>query len=89
MAKNLLCINVSETGITSNFKKKCPQIPENELSNMKIKRILKQAIFHQYLAFIHHHQLLYVHPVLLLLLIIKGCSIDIILYDFISDYIHC
>ena len=45
MAKNLLRINVSETGITSNFKKKFPQIPENELSNMKIKRILKQAIF--------------------------------------------
>ena len=32
----------------NNFKKKFPQIPENELSNMKIKRILKQAIFDQY-----------------------------------------
>ena len=31
----------------SDFKKKFPQIPENELSNMKI-RILKQAIFDQY-----------------------------------------
>ena len=28
----------------NNFKKKFPQIPENELSNMKIKRILKQDI---------------------------------------------
>ena len=28
----------------NNFKKKFPQIPQNELSNMKIKRILKQAI---------------------------------------------
>ena len=32
----------------SDFKKKFPQIPENKLSNMKIKRILKQAIFDQY-----------------------------------------
>ena len=32
----------------NNFKKKFPQIPENELSNMKIKAILKQAIFDQY-----------------------------------------
>ena len=32
----------------NNFKKKFPQIPENKLSNMKIKRILKQAIFDQY-----------------------------------------
>ena len=31
----------------NNFKKKFPQIPENKLSNMKIKRILKQAIFDQ------------------------------------------
>ena len=28
----------------NNFKKKFPQIPENKLSHMKIKRILKQAI---------------------------------------------
>ena len=32
----------------TNFKKKFPQIPENKLSNIKIKRILKQAIFDQY-----------------------------------------
>ena len=32
----------------NNFKKTFPQIPENKLSNMKIKRILKQAIFDQY-----------------------------------------
>ena len=32
----------------NNFKKKFPQIPENKLSNMKIKRILKQTIFDQY-----------------------------------------
>ena len=32
----------------NNFKMKFPQIPENKLSNMKIKRILKQAIFDQY-----------------------------------------
>ena len=32
----------------NNFKKKFPQIPENKLSYMKIKRILKQAIFDQY-----------------------------------------
>ena len=32
----------------NNFKKKFLQIPENKLSNMKIKRILKQAIFDQY-----------------------------------------
>ena len=32
----------------NNFKKKFPQIPENELYNMKIKRIPKQAIFDQY-----------------------------------------
>ena len=31
----------------NNFKKKFPQIPENKLSYMKIKRILKQAIFDQ------------------------------------------
>ena len=35
----------------NNFKKKFPQIPENKLSNMKIKRILKQAIFDQYWMF--------------------------------------
>ena len=29
----------------NNFKKKFPQIPENKLSYMKIKRILKQASF--------------------------------------------
>ena len=32
-------------GDRNNFKKKFPQIPENELSHMKIKRILKQTIF--------------------------------------------
>ena len=32
----------------NNFKKKFPQIPENKLSYMEIKRILKQAIFDQY-----------------------------------------
>ena len=32
----------------NNFKKKFPQIPENKLSNMKIKRILKQDIFDQH-----------------------------------------
>ena len=32
----------------NNFKKESPQIPEKELSNMKIKRILKEAIFDQY-----------------------------------------
>ena len=32
----------------NNFKKKFPQIPENKLSYMKIKRILKQAIFDQH-----------------------------------------
>ena len=32
----------------TNFKKKFPQIVENEQSNKKIKRILKQAIFDQY-----------------------------------------
>ena len=31
----------------NNFKKKFPQIPENRLSYMKIKRTLKQAIFDQ------------------------------------------
>ena len=32
----------------NNFKKKFPQIPENKLSNIKIKRILKKAIFDRY-----------------------------------------
>ena len=32
----------------NNFKKKFPQIPENKLSYIKIKRILKQAIFDRY-----------------------------------------
>ena len=32
----------------NNFKKKFSQIKENKLSYMKIKRILKQAIFDQY-----------------------------------------
>ena len=32
----------------NNFKRKFPQISENELSNMRIKRTLKQAIFDQY-----------------------------------------
>ena len=36
----------------NNFKKKFPQIPENKLSYMKIKRILKQAIFDQYWTFL-------------------------------------
>ena len=35
-----------------NFKKKIPQIPENELSYMKIKKILKQAIFDQNWTFL-------------------------------------
>ena len=83
MAKNLLSINVSETGIT--LKKKFPQIPENELSNMKIKKILKLINTE---CFIHHHQLLYVHSVLFLLSIIKGCSINTIVYDFISVHVH-
>ena len=50
----------------NNFKKKFPQIPENKLSNIKIKRILKQATFvliNTAECFIHH-QLLHVHPVL-------------------------
>ena len=34
-----------QTGITS---KKFPQILENKLSYIKIKRILKQAVFDQY-----------------------------------------
>ena len=46
MAKNLLSINVFRDW--NNFEKKFPQIPENELSSTKIKRILKQAIFGQY-----------------------------------------
>ena len=29
----------------NNFKKNFPQVPENKMSYMKIKRILKQAIF--------------------------------------------
>ena len=32
----------------NNFKKKFPQILENKLSYMKIKRIVKQAIFDQH-----------------------------------------
>ena len=36
----------------NNFKKKFPQIPENKQSYMKIKRILKQAIFDQYWPFL-------------------------------------
>ena len=32
----------------NNFKKKFPEMPENKMSNTKIKRILKQAIFDQY-----------------------------------------
>ena len=32
----------------NNFKKKSPQIPENKLSNIEIKGILKQAVFNQY-----------------------------------------
>ena len=32
----------------NNFKKKFPQIPENKLSNIEIKGILKQAVFNQY-----------------------------------------
>ena len=32
----------------NNFKKKFPKIPENKLFNMKMKIILKQAIFNQY-----------------------------------------
>ena len=32
----------------NNFEKKSPQIPANKLVYMKIKRILKQAIFDQY-----------------------------------------
>ena len=39
MEKNLLSINASKTGIT--LKKEVP-------TNIKIKRILKQAIFDQY-----------------------------------------
>ena len=35
----------------NNFKKKFPKIPENKLFNMKIKTILKQAIFDQYWTF--------------------------------------
>ena len=35
----------------NNFKKKFPQIREKKLSNMEIKRILKQAIFDQYWMF--------------------------------------
>ena len=32
----------------NNFTKKFPQIPENQLYNMKTKGIPKQAIFNQY-----------------------------------------
>ena len=32
----------------NNFKENSPKIPENKLSYMKIKKILKQAIFDQY-----------------------------------------
>ena len=73
----------------NNFKKKYLQIPENKLSNMKIKRILKKLFLINTERFIHHHQILYVLPVLFLLSIIKGCSIDTIVYDFISVDIHC
>ena len=51
MTKNLLSINVSsESGEQLLFSKrsKFPQITENKLSYMNIKRILKQAIFDQY-----------------------------------------
>ena len=32
----------------NNLKENSPKIPENKLSDMKIKKILKQAIFDQY-----------------------------------------
>ena len=74
----------------NNFKKKFPQIPENKLTYMKIKRILKQAIFDQYWTFLFTtiNFYIYVHPVLFLLSIFKGYSIDTILHDFISVDIH-
>ena len=46
----------------NNFKKKFLEIPEKELSNMKIKRILKQLFLINTERFIHHHQLPYVQP---------------------------
>ena len=55
---------------------------------MKTKRIIKQDFFINTERFIHYHQLLYVYLVLFLLSIIKGCSIDTIVYDFISVDIH-
>ena len=73
----------------NNFKKKFLQIPEKELSNMKIKRILKQLFLINTERFIHHHQLPYVHPVLFLFSIIKDCANDTIVHDFISVDIHC
>ena len=50
---------------------------------VKIKIILKKLFLINTERSVHH-QLLYVQPVLFLLFIIKGCSIDTILYDFIS-----
>ena len=41
-------VNYQFIGDWNNFRKKLPQIPENKLSNMKIKRIRKEAIFDQY-----------------------------------------
>ena len=73
----------------NNFKKKFLQIPEKELSNMKIKRILKQLFLINTERFIHHHQLPYVHPALFLFSIIKDCANDTIVHDFISVDIHC
>ena len=44
-------VNYQFIGDWNNFRKKLPQIPENKLSNMKIKRIRKEAIFDQYWTF--------------------------------------
>ena len=88
MAKNLLSINASKTGITS--KKKFSQITRKQTVLYGNQKNSKTSYFWSILnVFIYHHQLIYVHPVLFLLSIFKGDSIDTILHDFISVDIHC
>ena len=84
MAKNLLNINASETGITS---KRSPHKYQKTTVLYENQKNSKTSYFWSILnVFIYHHQLLYVHPVLFLLS--KGYSIDTILHDFISvDFI--
>ena len=88
MAKNLLSINASKTGITS--KKKFSQITRKQTVLYGNQKNSKTSYFWSILnVFIYHHQLLYVHAVLFLLAIFRGDSIDTILHDFISVDIHC